>query len=326
MQKIVRSSFRWVGLCVGIMSLAYFLNSALEQIPYFPPVQWSMGACITLTSATLINCLVVILGGYAWILLLRGCGEPIRTVEALIIFILSQFAKYIPGNVAHHAGRITLACGRGITLSRVVFSMVIEHVLIVVTALIMTMVYLVFFNNTLLEYSQKISVSFQIIPAATLVIVFSFIAGWIILRWYPGPVRRLFNPSIVRLPSLKSLTYGFLIYTLSFIFIGVVSDILVRGLFAVRESRIGLLTIAYAIAWIAGLLAPGAPAGLGVREAILLKILGPIYGTAMAVELAITLRVVNLLADGITFMLAFIARQKVAFFHKTFGNGKQDIP
>jgi uncharacterized membrane protein YbhN (UPF0104 family) len=93
---------------------------------------------------------------------------------------------------------------------------------------------------------------------------------------------------------------------------GIASDLLVRGLFGVKESRIFLLTGTFAVAWVAGFLTPGAPAGLGVREAILLEVLGPIYGPGVAVGLAVFLRAATTLADGLTFTVTLIVKGKMA--------------
>ncbi|MCK4818227.1 hypothetical protein KA005_20830, partial [bacterium] len=46
---------------------------------------------------------------------------------------------------------------------------------------------------------------------------------------------------------------------------------------------------------------------LGIREAILLKVLTPIYGPGIAVGLAISLRAITTLADVLTFTAALIA-------------------
>ena len=323
MQKIVRGSFRWIGLCVGILSLAYFFNSALKQISSLSPVHWTPEGYISLAIATLLNSLVIILGGYAWLLLLRACGESARAVEGMVIFVLSQFAKYIPGNVVHHAGRIAIACSRGFAFYRVTLSMAIETGWIIVTASNLIIICLIFSDDIVLQYSQELSAPIKMALATSVAVVLPVIAGWILFRWRLGPVMKLFDTSSLKVPSSIVLICCLLIYTLCFFSMGIASDILIRGLFGVTESRVNLLTGAFAIAWTAGLFTPGAPAGLGVREAILLRLLSPVYGTGIAVELAITLRVVSIVADGLTFMLAIIVKWRLKpFFHEVFGNGQ----
>jgi len=307
----MKGTYRWIGLCVGILCLAYFFNSALRQILSFPPLYWGLNACASFTGATILNALVTLIGGYVWVLLLRTCGESVMTREALVVFALAQFAKYIPGNVAHHAGRIALANRRGLTLSRVVFTVTLEAAWLIVAASTLAMIWLVFVGKNLFRYTQELPTVFQLALAITIAVAFPLLVGWVLLRWRPGPVQKILGHATVSTPSPIVLLNCLLIYAVCFLFMGIASDILARGLFGVPESRIGLLTGSFAIAWVAGFLTPGSPAGLGVRETILLKILGPIYGTGAAVGLAVALRAATTLADGLTFVAALIAKRRV---------------
>ena len=59
-----------------------------------------------------------------------------------------------------------------------------------------------------------------------------------------------------------------------------------------------------ALAWVAGYAVPGAPAGLGVREAVLLAGLSLMVGEAHAVVVVLLLRVVTTLGDGLLFAVS----------------------
>ena len=54
---------------------------------------------------------------------------------------------------------------------------------------------------------------------------------------------------------------------------------------------------AFAFAWCAGFLVVLAPAGAGVREVIMVAILGPVVGTAPATAIALVSRAVTAVAD-----------------------------
>tara|TARA_Y100000768_G_C23948357_1_gene668814 strand:- start:1356 stop:1664 length:309 start_codon:yes stop_codon:yes gene_type:complete len=57
------------------------------------------------------------------------------------------------------------------------------------------------------------------------------------------------------------------------------------------------IIVIFSIAWIAGFIIPGAPGGIGVREAVIIFFITPIIGEAQGVAAAIGLRFVTLLGD-----------------------------
>ena len=70
------------------------------------------------------------------------------------------------------------------------------------------------------------------------------------------------------------------------------------------------VTIIFSIAWVAGFIIPGAPGGIGVREAVIIFFLTPIIGEAESITVSIGLRLVTLLGD-ICFLI--ISNKKIKF-------------
>jgi uncharacterized membrane protein YbhN (UPF0104 family) len=64
-----------------------------------------------------------------------------------------------------------------------------------------------------------------------------------------------------------------------------------------------LITSIFAISWLLGFITPGSPGGIGIREALLVTFLAPIYGNAIAIWLSIVLRIITTLGDGIAFLI-----------------------
>jgi hypothetical protein len=62
--------------------------------------------------------------------------------------------------------------------------------------------------------------------------------------------------------------------------------------------------ILHDVAWLAGLLTPGAPAGVGVREIMLLFLLGTVVGRADLLLAAVLSRVITVTGDGGFFVWA----------------------
>lgn len=307
----MKGNYRWIGLGLGVVALIYFINQATANISALPLVHWDLNGCAGFVGAIVLNTVVILLGGYAWSHLLRASGESVANREVLIIFTLAQFAKYIPGNIAHHAGRIALAKSRGFALSRVVLTMSLEVGWTIVAACILVTASLPLIGQKIFETSQALPSVFQLVLVIIAGITLPIIGGWVIFRWRPGPLRMLFGEAEVITPGIRPLLFCLLIYMLCFFLMGLASDLLSRSLFGVTESYVCLLTGAFAVAWVAGFITPGAPAGLGVRETILLGILSPVYGPGIAAGIAIALRAVTTLADGLTFLTAVIAKRKI---------------
>jgi uncharacterized membrane protein YbhN (UPF0104 family) len=64
----------------------------------------------------------------------------------------------------------------------------------------------------------------------------------------------------------------------------------------------------YALAWLAGTVTPGAPGGLGVREAVLTASLGPIVGHGPAAAAALGLRGTTTAGDLLTALIGWTIR------------------
>ena len=65
------------------------------------------------------------------------------------------------------------------------------------------------------------------------------------------------------------------------------------------------------LAWIVGYVTPGAPAGIGLREAVLALGLSPALGESGALALALLYRLVTTIADGVIAALGFLDRETV---------------
>lgn len=314
MQEGIKGIYRWVGMCVGIFAFIYFLNAVLKQIPSFPKIYWSSIALLNFSGAIILSVMVILIGGYAWFLLLRATGESSSTIDALVIFSLAHFARYIPGNVAHHAGRIALSKMRGFELPRVLLTMAIEIGWLIVAASILALIWLLFLSNNLFGFESLLPSIFQLFIAISIAIAFPLFTGWMLIHWKSGPLKKLFGQATVNTPPIYILFSCLILYLSSFILMGIASDILAQGLFHVTDHHIVLLTGTFAIAWVAGFLTPGAPAGLGVREIILFKALEHFYSAGIAAGITISLRMITLIADCLIFSMAMVVKQKLSIF------------
>ena len=64
------------------------------------------------------------------------------------------------------------------------------------------------------------------------------------------------------------------------------------------------------MAWTAGFLVPGSPGGLGVREAVMIKLMGPAIGLETALGVALVMRLCSMGADALAFGVGLFFRPR----------------
>jgi uncharacterized membrane protein YbhN (UPF0104 family) len=102
---------------------------------------------------------------------------------------------------------------------------------------------------------------------------------------------------------------NFLSHFVTFLLQGAILILLARGVFGLTFSDYWLGVGAFALAFVAGFLAPGVPAGIGVREAVLVAGLSLDMSVGSALALATAHRIINVVGDGSVFGLALVARR-----------------
>jgi hypothetical protein len=124
---------------------------------------------------------------------------------------------------------------------------------------------------------------------------------WLLKRFRPD------TPSASPLLMLRPLLYYVLFFLVSGIalaVIGVYSDSFSQ------DSDYLIILSAFAIAWSVGFLTPGAPSGIGIREAILIILLSPSTGDANALMLALVFRLVTIAGDSIFYLISLFPRRQ----------------
>jgi len=132
--------------------------------------------------------------------------------------------------------------------------------------------------------------------------------GTVVLnRWRPPFLARLLGSDTVSLPPIPVTMGCMLLLVLSFLANGLGLALLGEGMLGTGLDRLVLIVGVFAIAWLAGFVVPGAPGGLGVREAILVAGLSPVYGEPTALALTVASRLCFIVGDGLAFVLGLLA-------------------
>lgn len=307
----MKSVSKLLGLLLTVIAAFYFAAFAIKHIGSLPELQWNWKTYASFAGTTVLYSTVTLIGGYAWFLLLRAVKEPVGLTQAVVIFSLSQFAKYLPGNVGHHVGRVVLAKSYGMNVQRVILTMVIEAGWVIVSASVVALVSLLVTGQALLKFMPQIPSAWQVFGVAVAAAAIPLLGLWAIKKWIHGSSKKPSGIEEVAIPGIGVLLSCSFLFILNFIVVGVTIDILAQSVFNMPQSRFLPLTGLFAVAWISGFIVPGAPAGLGIREAILVTGLGPLYGNGVAVGISVALRVVTTLGDGLAFGVAMLARKRL---------------
>ncbi|HEV8550343.1 MAG TPA: lysylphosphatidylglycerol synthase domain-containing protein [Polyangiaceae bacterium] len=296
---------RALSLLVGVACLAYFAREVYAQRAALGAVTWSGHFGLAFAAAVAVFFAGALQDGWAWGWLLRTLEVPARPRAALGVFAVAQFAKYLPGNVGQHVGRIELSRRQGWQLGRVAVSLLIENGFGVGGGALFAVLGIPGLDASFMS-AKLASVGF--------LLVLGTVGGALAARWLlaepPSVVRRwlkLDGDIRLQIPFLFTLLLSHL---LSYAAVAAGLALLVIGAGSRLEPWLWQLPAIVAVSWLSGYLTPGAPAGLGVRELIVTRLLAPNTGTSIAVAVALSWRMVALASDLSMLGLGLLLRRR----------------
>jgi hypothetical protein len=266
-------------VCLGFVAANIALNWQTIRTTEITSFSW-------LTVGFLLYLISHLSTGLAWPMAMRQIGTPIAIKDALQVGLVTQVGKYFPGNVAHYVGRGALATQFGVSIKSSGISTAIELGSAIVAMAAVAGAGLLI-NPKLLDMAERLPTPILVVAfLVTAVIIGGSI--WLILNGAkPG---QLAAP--IACLAISGALSGLSLYA-------------VGHAFGFTNLTISTAVTTFAVAWVLGLIVPGSPAGLGVREAALLAMLSPIIGSAGAIIISITHRIVTSMADMLVALAAY---------------------
>jgi len=249
----LKKSLNWIGsglAAIGCVFVGYNIYEYSEQIEFY-----AIGTSVWLAIITFIMLYGTagLLLARAWQQLLLHLGVNSSFSLSVHIYGISQLAKYVPGNIFHLAGRQAIGTAEGLPGLALAKSTVWELSSLAFLGLIFGILTLPLIISELSPF----------LAAMGLVFLVALIL-WLIKYFYSNSL------------SNAIFYYAIFLFNSGFVFYLILTLIVPSG-----DVTINLLlpvSGAYIIAWLAGLLTPGAPAGIGVRELVLLTLLQQYVG------------------------------------------------
>jgi uncharacterized membrane protein YbhN (UPF0104 family) len=228
---------------LGIFFVAARLHKYSDQISidHFSPheIFWMVLAVGVYGAANILLAL-------AWQKILAFFNTPVATPWAIRAYGVSQLAKYVPGNIFQFAGRQAVGMAAGLEARALLKSTFYELGLLAV------------------------------VGACFGILALPLLLGWL----HSGMALLLFISTVsafswgIQRFFSAQLAAAWGMHTLFLLVSGLIFWIILQNISHAAPVPVAGVVGAYVLAWLIGLVTPGAPAGVGVREAVLLFLLG----------------------------------------------------
>ncbi len=294
LKTIIKKSVKPLGQLLSLLSVIFIIYSvyklgfdfgSIENIPLF---------IVIAAGGVLIKCASVLITGSAWadwLFFLAPDADKNRK-GAISAYVKANIGKYLPGNVMHYVERNLFASGLGISQKKIALASLAEILGQVggafIIALIMSRHYLILAVNRV--FNGNYTVPFIIMAAAVL----CGVALLMILRSSISDFLKGYSVSQL----LKVFIITIIKYILSLWLLGMVMVLLYIYMGGEGSiENINLITSAYVIAWVLGFITPGASGGIGVREIIIIFLLGAVVGEELIITLSVIHRLITIIGD-----------------------------
>ena len=278
-------------LWVILGGTVFFIASAIHQNwQEVAAIRISATGYLNLAIALLITLLAHIWSGWVWSWILRELNQPATGLWSIKVYLITNLAKYLPGNVWHFYGRVIAAKKAGFSVEAATLSVLLEPLLMAAAALAIALttgsrtngitqllclsaVLIAIhprFLNPLLQLASRLKGKSQDAQA--------------VQNQQPVQIRRYpLLPLLGEAGFVALRGLGFLL-TLS-------------ALSPIAPAQIPLVFSAFSFAWVLGLVVPGAPGGIGVFEATAIALLNSQIPTGTIIGGVALYRIISIFAE-----------------------------
>ncbi len=301
MKKIwssVKPYLRWVILGGTLFFLIKAFKDNWQDVA---AIRLNSNAWIILFVAFSITILAHTWAGLVWGWILQSFNQPVQYRWVLPIYLKTNIAKYLPGNVWHYYGRILAVTKAGGSLEAATVSVLLEPLLMVAAALLVAL------TGSSFGW-VNIKGNLEVFGLQILSL------GIVCLAIHP----RVLNPVLQLLSRLKGKSsnpdfqlehYPLLPLLGELVFLGLRGTgfiVTFVALTSVNPNQILLLFTAFSVAWVLGLVIP-TPGGLGVFETTALTLLNPYFSTGIILSVVALFRLISIMAEVVGACLGFLS-------------------
>ncbi|ERN42332.1 putative integral membrane protein [Rubidibacter lacunae KORDI 51-2] len=291
----------------------FVLGATLFFLARAVQVHWQEVAGIELNArlfgwsaiAFLITLLAHVWSGVVWLWILRFCRQPAEIGWVLRVYLQTNIAKYVPGNVWHFYGRIWAVKSAGAPMDVALLCVLLEPLLMAAAAVAIAIAAAA---GGWLTPSASWQAGYAVLPLLGLAIALA------------GVHPRVLNPALGLVARIKGQKGEAIVRVERYPWlplVGEVGFVLLRGLgfvaamagfVSVGWGTLPLLLGTFGCAWFLGLVIP-TPGGLGVFEATAIALLDGHFPAGAVLAGVAVFRLLGIAAEAIAAGAAYLAER-----------------
>lgn len=304
----IKKYIKYIGNIVTVLSIAFVIYALFKLNIDFSRLA-NVKAVIICIAGSLGVTLTVYILAFAWkntLDYLAGTKTGYR--EAAHVYGKANIGKYLPGNVMHYVERNLFATKIGLNQLELAISSVLEVIGIVIVALLFSLICA--YKELVMALREYMQPVYIIIAVVAVVLV---IAVAIVICLKSKRVREMLG----RLTNVKFLIVfieNMLIYAVVFAILGIVLVLICGYILEINltVSMCAMVITYYMLAWVVGFVIPGAPGGIGVREAVLVLLMGSssVMSGSQILMAALVHRMLSIIGDIVGYFISLLLAQK----------------
>lgn len=244
-------------------------------------------SCKSILAASGLYILAFVALVLAWNMICLGVTREKRFKLYAKINLMSQIAKYLPGNVGHILGRIYLWNRYDLRLRDGNIATAAEIAGTLISGIIVSSSYLFVFEvqPDAFALPEKI---------ASIMFLVAFVsAAALVLR------------KKLRIIYIRNFSLAIAIYIVVFVLVGFANSLLLFNLdfSGVSMTDVMRVVCAVTVGWVLGFVTPGAPAGIGIRELTILQLLSDRFPDEHILIAVGAFRLINVIGDAVAWLI-----------------------
>lgn len=309
-QSWLKPYIRWAILGGTLFFLAKTLKDNWQEVAAIKIAGSQLAGLATAFAVTLF---AHIWSGWVWTWILREFKQPVPVLWGIRVYLKTNIAKYLPGNVWHFYGRILAVTGIGIPSDLAALSVLIEPVLMAAAALAIALAGSFFTDRGGVWQYAWIALPF------VLIVIHPRILNPVMQFLRRVKQKALGNQSEETAGVFKIERYPFWLLMGEMGFLGLRGAGFLLTILAIAPEEmqnfallhLPMLLGAFSLAWLLGLVVPGAPGGIGIFEATVMVLLKSYFSAGLILSAVAFYRLISVLAEAAGAFLAWMDLSQV---------------